>query len=130
MIKCAFNYITKQKKSNTFGFNVLAHTGIQNLVNSFPKNKYHPLIWMPSASTEPQPQITIFLRSLLNGKFFFTNQNFFFPRDQVLKYPIQPQAEISLRGSVNRGGLEKEKESLLSKPTDKKFIHDLAETGS
>ena len=48
---------------------------------------------MAAASTGSQSQITISLRSLLNGKFFFTNQNFFF-RDQVLKYPIQYQAEV------------------------------------
>lgn len=84
---------------------------------------------MPSAATQLQPHVTIFLRSLLIRKFFFTNQNCF-SGDQVLKSLTQHYIEASPRGSVNRVGEEKAKESLLSRQTDKKFIHDLAETGS
>lgn len=84
---------------------------------------------MPSPATELQPHVTIFLRSLLIRKFVFTNQNCFFG-DQVLKSLIQHYIEVSPTGSVNRVGEENAKESLLSRQTDKKFIHDLGETGS
>ena len=44
MIKGVLNYFTKQKKSNIFGYNALAYTGIENFAKSFQENMYHPLL--------------------------------------------------------------------------------------
>lgn len=111
----------KPKQSSITGYNALAYIGTQNLVHGLQKEKHHPLLSMPSAATQLQPHVTIFLRSLLIRKFFFTNQNCF-SGDQVLKSLTQHYIEASPRGSVNRVGEEKAKESLLSRQTRSSFM--------